>query len=138
MDNHIFRSAALGFNRQDVMEYIEKVQKEAEARSADLAAQLEAARQEGDSSRQALEDCVQERDRLSEELTDLRERYESELADLKERYESERDAATAPPRQRRASRETASRSWKQKTAGWRNRCRSLRAGWQICAGRRSG
>ena len=34
MDNHIFRSAALGFNRQDVMEYIEKTQKEAEAAAA--------------------------------------------------------------------------------------------------------
>ena len=31
MDNHIFRGAALGFNRQDVMEYIERTQKEAEA-----------------------------------------------------------------------------------------------------------
>ena len=37
MDNHIFRSAALGFNRQDVMEYIEKTQKEAEAAAATYA-----------------------------------------------------------------------------------------------------
>ena len=79
MDNHIFRSAALGFNRQDVMEYIEKVQKEAETKNAELAAQLETARQEGDASRQALEECTQERDRLQEELADLKERYEAEV-----------------------------------------------------------
>ena len=36
MDNYIFRSAALGFNRQDVMEYIEKTQKEAESSAAGL------------------------------------------------------------------------------------------------------
>ena len=30
MDNHIFRSALSGFNRQDVMEYIERTQKQAE------------------------------------------------------------------------------------------------------------
>ena len=43
MDNHIFRSAALGFNRQDVMEYIEKTQKDAETAAADLSSQLDAA-----------------------------------------------------------------------------------------------
>ena len=47
MDNHIFRSAALGFNRQDVMEYIEKVQREAEARINGLTAQLDEARPGG-------------------------------------------------------------------------------------------
>ena len=81
MDNHIFRSAALGFNRQDVMEYIEKVQKEAETKNADLAAQLEAARQEGDASRLSLDECAQERDRLSEELEALKEQYEQGQAD---------------------------------------------------------
>ena len=78
MDNHIFRGAALGFNRQDVMEYIEKVQRDAEARIAELAAQLDEVRQECDASRQALEDCAQERDRLGDELADLKERYEAE------------------------------------------------------------
>ena len=43
MDNHIFRSAALGFNRQDVMEYIEKTQKEAEANAASLSRRLDEA-----------------------------------------------------------------------------------------------
>ena len=36
MDNHIFRSALSGFNRQDVMEYIEKTQKEGESAAAAL------------------------------------------------------------------------------------------------------
>ena len=43
MDNHIFRSAALGFNRQDVMEYIEKTQKEVESAAADLSRRLDEA-----------------------------------------------------------------------------------------------
>lgn len=95
MDNHIFRSAALGFNRQDVMEYIEKVQKEAEARTAGLSAQLETARQEGGSAQQSLEECTRERDQLRGELAESKEQYEAELADLKERLEMEMDARDA-------------------------------------------
>jgi len=95
MDNHIFRSAALGFNRQDVMEYIEKVQRDAEARISGLTAQLDEARQEGDANRQALEDCTEERDRLRQELTEQKEQYTTELADLQERYEVEMDARDA-------------------------------------------
>ena len=41
MDNHIFRGAALGFNRQDVMEYIERTQKQAEENAARLRRRLE-------------------------------------------------------------------------------------------------
>ena len=95
MDNHIFRSALSGFNRQDVMEYIEKVQRESEARITGLTAQLEEARQEGDASRQALEDCTRERSQLSQELTERKEQYEAELADLQERYDAEMDARDA-------------------------------------------
>mgnify|MGYP003315122021 CR=1 FL=1 len=40
MDNHIFRSAINGFNRHDVMGYIEKTQKAAAERAAALEAQL--------------------------------------------------------------------------------------------------
>ena len=36
MDNHIFRNAPWGFNRQDVMEYIEKTQRDGEAAAAAL------------------------------------------------------------------------------------------------------
>jgi len=92
MDNHIFRSAALGFNRQDVMEYIEKAQRDAETRISDLTAQLDEARQEGYANRQALEDCTQERDRLRQDLAERKEQYETELADLQERYEAEMGA----------------------------------------------
>lgn len=95
MDNHIFRSAALGFNRQDVMDYIEKVQKASEARIFELSAQLDAAQQEGSASQQALEDCIRERDRLSDELTEQKEQYETELADLREQCETEMDARDA-------------------------------------------
>ena len=40
MDNHIFRSALSGFNRQDVMAYIERTQKQAEEAAAGLEARL--------------------------------------------------------------------------------------------------
>lgn len=89
MDNHIFRGAALGFNRQDVMEYIEKVQREAEAKTADLSGQLEEARREAETARQSLEDCVRERDALSQSLEELRERYDREKAE----WESSSQAA---------------------------------------------
>ena len=46
MDNHIFRSALSGFNRQDVMEYIERTQKQAEEAAARLEDQVRQARQE--------------------------------------------------------------------------------------------
>ena len=39
MDNHIFRSAIGGFNRQDVMEYIERTQKQSEESIAWLESQ---------------------------------------------------------------------------------------------------
>lgn len=78
MDNHIFRGAALGFNRQDVMEYIERVQKEAEGKNTQLSGQLDAALQEAEESRRALDTCTQERDELSRELEELRAQYEEE------------------------------------------------------------
>ena len=56
MDNHIFRSAALGFNRQDVMEYIEKTQKEVESAAADLSRRLDEALEELAGLRRELED----------------------------------------------------------------------------------
>lgn len=88
MDNHIFRSAALGFNRQDVMEYIEKVQKDAKTQIADLTAQLDKAQQESDAFRQELEDCTQERDQLRDELESLKERYKAEIT-VRDTVESE-------------------------------------------------
>lgn len=95
MDNHIFRSAALGFNRQDVMEYIEKVQKDAESRTASLEAQLDETCRKLDDSQLALESCTQERNQFSRELKEQKEQYVLEYADLKERYETEMDARDA-------------------------------------------
>lgn len=80
MDNHIFRSAALGFNRQDVMEYIERTQKEAEASAAALSRQLDGALEELDGLRRQLEERGGEADRLREELEEVRQQYGQEKA----------------------------------------------------------
>ena len=61
MDNHIFRSALSGFNRQDVMEYIERTQKQAEEAAARL----------GDEARQALDACTEEKEALSRQLEEM-------------------------------------------------------------------
>ncbi len=82
MDNHIFRSAINGFNRHDVMGYIEKTQKAAAERAAALEAQLGEAGAEVEQLRAALEQCTAERDALKTqlgELTDKDERTEAEL-----------------------------------------------------------
>ena len=71
MDNHIFRGAALGFNRQDVMEYIERTQKQAEENAARLEAQAEDLRKSGEESRQALEDLTGEKEALARQLEDM-------------------------------------------------------------------
>ena len=80
MDNHIFRSAALGFNRQDVMEYIEKTQKEVESAAADLSRRLDEALEELAGLRRELEDRTDETERLSGELAESREQYAQEKA----------------------------------------------------------
>ena len=81
MDNHIFRSAALGFNRQDVMEYIEKTQKEAEANAASLTRRLDEAMEELAQLRLRLEERGEEADHLEEELAEIRRQYDQEKAD---------------------------------------------------------
>ena len=78
MDNHIFRSAALGFNRQDVMEYIEKTQKEAEANAASLSRQLDGAMEELAQLRLRLEKQEEEASRLGQELTECRRQFDQE------------------------------------------------------------
>ena len=72
MDNHIFRSALGGFNRQDVMEYIEKVQRLADERAASLEQQLEEALRSGGEARQELEECARTRQELEQQLEELR------------------------------------------------------------------
>ena len=71
MDNHIFRSALSGFNRQDVMEYIERTQKQAEEAAARLEDQVRQARQECDEARQALDACTEEKEALSRQLEEM-------------------------------------------------------------------
>ena len=76
MDNHIFRSSLNGFNRQDVTAYIEKSQREAAERMAELEAQLDQLRKNENELRSALETCTQERDALSEQLADLEKEHD--------------------------------------------------------------
>ena len=71
MDNHFFRSALGGFNRQDVMEYVERTQKEAEAAAAALTAQVEELQRTGEETRRQLETCTQEREELARQLEDM-------------------------------------------------------------------
>lgn len=105
MDNHIFRSALSGFNRQDVMTYIEKTQKEAAEQIAALEARAQELREKGDINWQALKACTAERDDLSRQLEDMTLRYnhaknnwdaqaaakESFRADVAQRDETIRD-----------------------------------------------
>ena len=78
MDNHIFRSSALGFNRQDVMEYIEKTQKEAETNAASLSSQLDEALSKVAYLRLRLEESTGETERLTRELEASRRQYGEE------------------------------------------------------------
>ena len=70
MDNHIFRNALNGFNRQDVISYIEKSQKEAAERAAQLEQELEQLREQKAKVEGELESSVQEREALAEQLAD--------------------------------------------------------------------
>lgn len=76
MDNHIFRSAALGFSRQDVMDYIEKTQKEAETAAAALKKQLDAAYEELAGVKQQLEEANNRTEELSGRLETLQAEFE--------------------------------------------------------------
>ena len=75
MDNQFFRSALGGFNRQDVMAYIEKTQKEAAENAARLEKQAAELQEAGEAVRQELKSCTQERDEFSRQLEDMTLRY---------------------------------------------------------------
>lgn len=70
MDNYIFRTALNGFNRQDVIAYIEKAQKEAAERAAQLEQEIEELRREKMDLLNTLESCEQERDVLNKQLAE--------------------------------------------------------------------
>lgn len=80
MDNHIFRGAPLGFNRQDVMDYIGKTKKDAETAAAALSGQLEAAQREIGELRRQLERGGARADELEGALETARRQYERERA----------------------------------------------------------
>ena len=75
MDNHIFRSAIGGFNRQDVMEYIERTQKQSEENVSWLESQVEQLQQAESQAQQELQECREERDRLAAQLEEMTARY---------------------------------------------------------------
>lgn len=77
MDNHIFRSALNGFNRQDVMEYIERTQKEAGENAAALEAEIADLRRSEDETLGQLKKSRQKGEELSEQLSDMTERCET-------------------------------------------------------------
>ena len=88
MDNHIFRNAPWGFNRQDVMEYIEKTQRDGEAAAAALTEQLNAARQELEALRQQVESGTSRSEELSARLEESVQKYEQECEE-REAFELE-------------------------------------------------
>lgn len=88
MDNHIFRSAIGGFHRQDVMEYIERTQKQAEENAAWLESQVEQLQKSEEEARSALQTCEQERDRLAAELKEMTSKYNN----AKNNWESQAQA----------------------------------------------
>ena len=78
MDNYIFRTAIGGFNRQDVTDYIEKVQKQAaeaaaaqEREAAELRASLERAGAERDEALASLEARTGELDEARQQLESM-------------------------------------------------------------------
>jgi len=104
MDNHIFRSALNGFNRQDVMEYIERTQKEAAENVEQMEAELQAVRQELTEVRQLLEDCENAKDAVSGELSEVTERCQTARTNWEEQA-----AAAAALRTEVQQRDTAVR-----------------------------
>ena len=76
MDNHIFRGALNGFNRQDVIAYIEKTQKESAERIQKLEQEIEELRAQNADASKALENYRQELDTLTERIEEQRELLE--------------------------------------------------------------
>ena len=68
MDNHIFRNALNGFNRQDVTAYIEKTQKEAAERIAHLEKEIEDLYKTLAEVKESLDSSLEERAVLDEQL----------------------------------------------------------------------
>ena len=95
MDNHIFRSSLNGFNRQDVTAYIEKSQREATERMAELESQKELLRKSEEDCRCELEACTQERDALREQLLAVEREHEKNKIEMTARLQKMQDEVAA-------------------------------------------
>ena len=82
MNNNTFRSAINGFNRQDVIAYIEKAQREAAEHAQELEAQLEELRKCEDWLRSELDKMTEENDALRAQYAEMSERQERTASDL--------------------------------------------------------
>ncbi len=96
MDNCIFRSALNGFNRQDVTAYIERTQKDASERVAELEEQIDAMRKSEDGVRRMLDDCQFESDELRRQLAEQTTHHERVKAEMEAQLqEMRKEIATA-------------------------------------------
>lgn len=109
MENHIFRTAIGGFNRQDVTDYIERTRKQAEETAAALEKQAEELRTSLsgtqtalDESRSALEDSARERD----ETQKLLEAVTAERDQVKQNWDVQVMAAASARREMEQREET--------------------------------
>ncbi len=75
MENHIFRGALGGFNRQDVTAYIERTQAESAARVEALETQIKTLEETAAAAQASLETAQAERAELERQLTDMTLRY---------------------------------------------------------------
>ena len=89
MDNHIFRSALGGFNRQDVTEYIERTGKEAAEAARQLEEQIKTLQDSEAEAREALDARTQEKEELERQLQDMTEQY----TQAKENWDAQSRAA---------------------------------------------
>ena len=95
--DHPFRTAAVGgFNRQDVLTYLETVSREAEEKQAQLEAELEEARKTAEDQGAELEALRSQAEQHEHEVNALRElidRQDRELTELRDSQETSSGAA---------------------------------------------
>ena len=118
MDNHIFRSALGGFNRQDVTEYIERTGKEAAEAAQRLEEQIKTLQDSETEAREALETCTQEKEELHQQLKDMTDQYTEAKANWDSQSKAAVDLQADVARQKNVIQErmrsfpVVSRSWK--------------------------
>lgn len=84
MDNHIFRGAVGGFNRQDVMEYIEKSKREAEETARNLQQEIDALQASKAALYEQLDQREQENGDLSARLQEMTDKCAASTANWEE------------------------------------------------------